>query len=196
MSPTVHLEGGRDYACTLLPGTWNGWEQPAFSPEVTAQIVAGAVSEGWALSAKLSDGVCSFVMAGSEELEEFRPDADGNYHIGSGSWCWELGQGQTDFAVTPELVAQVAKEFARLVREYIPGERLAHVISLNRTGHPSECATHTYLDANVVMAEAFQRSGICPPAVVEDAPEDLKERQNAVWDAAWTMAKKADFSLS
>lgn len=195
MSPTVHLEVGKDYACTLLPGQWNGWEQPVFSRSVAEQIMADAMSEGWALSAKLSDGVCVFVMAGSDEREEFPPDPEGNYRIGTGSWCWILGKGQTDFAVNDALVASVAKEFARLIREYIPGERLAHVVLLNRTGHPSECATHTYLDANEVMAEAFQRCGICPPAVVEDAPEDLKDRQNAVWNAAWTMAKRADFSL-
>lgn len=115
-----------------------------------------------------------------------------------------------------------ARMFGRVLLEWIGKLNMKHVIDLNKTSPPykdgSACASHEYCDANVAMAEAWQRLGVRDAVSMKmlvydeakkegktdeqadrlsEAAEALPSYQRAVdlWNDAWVLAKANDFFL-
>lgn len=81
----------------------------------------------------------------------------------------------------------IAAKFSAILREWIGEEKVAEVVRRNAAEpHPSICHTHDFCDANMAMAEAWER-------LTGRRPQDCPER---LWDAAWDIAKRAGFDSS
>ena len=80
---------------------------------------------------------------------------------------------------------RLARKFHELVREILP-EHLEVIDEENRTAEHT-CASHDYLDANMVMDEAFT---IIFGRDMDAASED----DAALWNAAWDLAVRHGFS--
>lgn len=98
-----------------------------------------------------------------------------------------------DLSPLPD-VNTLAKAFSDEMRAGITAEELAEVNKRNvAEGEGSLiCHSHDFCDANMVMYDAWAKvTGAEPP--VEFIVND--DRAQAVWQDAWSIAKKANFSL-
>ncbi len=86
---------------------------------------------------------------------------------------------------TPLNCHRLAREFHRLVRKTLP-QHLEAIDEENRTSEHT-CATHDYLDANMVMDEAFT-------TVLGRDMDAGSEDDAALWNAAWDLAIRHGFS--
>jgi len=87
-------------------------------------------------------------------------------------------------------VAALANAFSAALLAEIGAEQLAAVVAANATEeNPAVCHSHDFIDANVVMADAWL--ALCG---VEFNPTD--EQASEVFDAAWARAKASNFSPS
>lgn len=81
----------------------------------------------------------------------------------------------------------IANEFSRLLQLHLTDIQMAEVIKKNRTiEYANCCATHDYLDANMIMAEAFKN-------IIHAEPDMQNNKDNALWNSAWDLAKNYDF---
>ena len=80
----------------------------------------------------------------------------------------------------------LSKEFSTLIRKELSIEELQKVIDRNKIYPFGSCATYDFLDANMVMDEAFTKAF----GRDFDFASDL---DGAYWNAAWDMSKTADF---
>ncbi len=81
---------------------------------------------------------------------------------------------------------ELARRFHAIVRRDL-AEHLEAIDEENRTAAESTCATHDYLDANMLMDEAFTA------AFGHDMDAD-NEDDAATWNAAWDLAVEHGFS--
>lgn len=79
----------------------------------------------------------------------------------------------------------LARTFARVLREWLTAEEIAEVNAKN-SGGEHWCASHDYCDANMAMAEAWTLAFGNEPSVQEADDCDR-------WDRAWTLAKRRRF---
>lgn len=98
------------------------------------------------------------------------------------------------------LIEPVAKDFGRVLAEWLSSYQMEDVIKKNKTDPDCIsgrcCTSHDYCDANMAMDEAFQKvMGRDFFFFDEDQPET--ERQHAadmaLINAAWTVAKDHNF---
>lgn len=83
----------------------------------------------------------------------------------------------------------LSKKFSTLIRTYLSKEEVDSVVSLNRVyiaENVGVCATHDYIDANVVMDEAFRY------VLGREARMDSEEDCSLINDA-WNLAKEKEF---
>jgi hypothetical protein len=96
---------------------------------------------------------------------------------------------------------KVAKEFSRIVTEWLGKETMLKVIRENQdnvgTMYEDCCATGNYCDSNMAMLEAFEFVTGSPFRFLEtldgsDTQDALSanEEDCELWNAAWDMAKK------
>lgn len=83
----------------------------------------------------------------------------------------------------------IARAFSSDLWETIGPARMAQVIKRNRSNPPGICASHDFCDANMPMADAFQRI---------TGREISAENENdcALWCRAWDIAKANNFFQS
>lgn len=83
----------------------------------------------------------------------------------------------------------LARTFCRVMNEWLNPVQMDAVRERNRTTHADStvCATHDFCDANMAMLQAWQE---CTGG---DEIDTNDEAQAAVWNAAWTLAKAAEF---
>ena len=92
--------------------------------------------------------------------------------------------------------ARVAAEFSRVLRRWLTPAELAMAIRLNKL-EPSNsiiCHSHDFCDANMAMYEAFTTLGFTATCDVEAVESSEYAASQALWNAAWLIAFKADFS--
>ncbi|GIL13717.1 MAG: hypothetical protein BroJett038_24370 [Chloroflexota bacterium] len=90
--------------------------------------------------------------------------------------------------------AALAMEFCRILGETLNAEQIAEVVRRNAEEVDSNvCHSHDFCDANVVMHAAFGSFGVDPMASGEN-DEGMSDEVIALWNAAWDMAKFAEFS--
>lgn len=83
----------------------------------------------------------------------------------------------------------LAIEFSRLLRLYLTGEAMMLVIERNRNEPVSGiCHSHDFVDANVVMLEAWVNLGGTEFNALEDTASAL------IWGKAWDIAQRTEFS--
>lgn len=81
---------------------------------------------------------------------------------------------------------RIARQFCHLVRDELSKDEVAQVIERNKQNPESECATHDFCDANVLMAEAFERA--------MDRSMRLESQVDmALVNGAWGIAKARHF---
>lgn len=79
----------------------------------------------------------------------------------------------------------IAVAFAREVRAELLPLELRLVTDRNRVRRGNTCATHDFCDANELMERAFAACNVVT-TMAEGA---------ALWDAAWDLARRAEFAL-
>lgn len=101
--------------------------------------------------------------------------------------------------VSNKKTEQLAREFSNLLRKELTAEEMRKVIADNEASKdPATCASHDYIDANIVMAEAFKKvvgRKVTMPSDVEKNTKlgDREDEDLALWESAWDMAKKNKF---
>ena len=83
------------------------------------------------------------------------------------------------------LVELVANEFSSVVRGTLTEGELALVIQRNKSLPPDTCATHDFVDANMLMSRAMENVGLEPN--VED------DTVQYIWSTAWSTATRREF---
>lgn len=82
----------------------------------------------------------------------------------------------------------LARYFAALIREALSPYELAAVVLRNaRPEYSRCCATHDFIDPNACMYGAFCALRFAPPDVASEADA-------ALMNAAWTLARSANFA--
>lgn len=87
-------------------------------------------------------------------------------------------------------IINLAREFSARLRNYLSAGEMEMVVTLNRLPHYiGACASHDYVDANCVMAEAFFSTygREWNPASAEDT---------GAINSAWDIARAAEFDVS
>lgn len=88
-----------------------------------------------------------------------------------------------------ERVTRVAAAFARRLRDRLTEREMEEVVRRNgRATSPHTCASHDFVDANMVMDAAMRE--VCGEDLVGDAASEWAAE---LWNAAWAAAKAADF---
>ncbi len=81
----------------------------------------------------------------------------------------------------------LAKEFCKILREYLTTIQIAEVIERNnKETSDAVCHTHDFCDANMVMQEAGERHGLDFAAQIHG---DMEESHHNLWCEAWSLAK-------
>lgn len=89
-----------------------------------------------------------------------------------------------------ELPSKLSSEFSKLIRKTLGKRKLQQVIELNYRYQGQFCATHEFIDANMVMFQAWKN--IFKNADVKYF--NVNDQSNVdLWNAAWNMSMKADF---
>lgn len=87
----------------------------------------------------------------------------------------------------------LAEEFARLIRRDLSAAQLKKVNSTNAKTK-DYCASHTFIDSNMTMAEAFHNIVKRAPDIGGDTPESQKDI--GLWNEAWQIAVDASFFVT
>jgi hypothetical protein len=94
----------------------------------------------------------------------------------------------------PTQTETLAREFSAVLREYMEPKDFTGLVARQKAWPREDiCYSHDYCDANMAMEEAFQR--VLGRTAILDESATLKEREDttAMWDAAWTLAKRRLF---
>jgi hypothetical protein len=88
-----------------------------------------------------------------------------------------------------ENIEKVAREFSRILREWLTPEEMNVVLAENEHETNSGiCHTHDYCDANEAMLEAIKKiTGRNADQVLDDLANDN------IWSDAWVLAEKNSF---
>lgn len=81
---------------------------------------------------------------------------------------------------------RLAKEFSRIINNWLTPEQLAEANRLNTTPEyttNSLCATHNYCDSNQAMLDALKAFGV-----------EWESDNNDLCNAAWALAKESEFN--
>lgn len=81
---------------------------------------------------------------------------------------------------------RIAADFIERLRGELTADTIARINARNAAPGAAGCATHDFLDANTLMAEAFAASTGRDSDPASDADADL-------WNAAWFAARAAGF---
>jgi hypothetical protein len=112
---------------------------------------------------------------------------------------------------TPPSAEVVAKEFAKILRDWLTPEEMKQVVDYPKSpdADPAVCLSGDFCDSNMAMDEAFKN--VAPEFYAEawnkrdrylksgDPAEDAAEswsKMNDIWNEAWTLAKENNFWVS
>jgi hypothetical protein len=94
---------------------------------------------------------------------------------------------------------EVAKEFSRILCRWLPPVEIAEAVRRNTTEPAGStiCHSHDFCDANMAMCEAFNNLGITVDVVAFNNLGITVDvgASSVLWNAAWTIAFRAGFSL-
>ena len=109
---------------------------------------------------------------------------------------WYLDRWQREMrALDNDIVDQLTEQFVTVLKEWTTPEDFAEMQRLNAAEtNPSICHSHDFCDANMAMYEAFTTLGFTATCDVEAVESSEYAASQALWNAAWLIAFKADFS--
>ena len=85
---------------------------------------------------------------------------------------------------------KIARAFCLALHRTLSHDQMREVVRRNATPDYARCcASHDFCDANMVMAEAFER-------VMKRAPNPASDADAALWNDAWDIAKANNFEVS
>lgn len=87
-----------------------------------------------------------------------------------------------------QLVADIARTFVDLLRKELSATDWVEMLRRNASAEYREsgsCASHDFLDANEVMAEACEQHGVN----VHPSDDPTVDDGTWIWNAAWNAAK-------
>src|SRR3954453_24017777 len=89
----------------------------------------------------------------------------------------------------------MAREFCRVIREWLPKEKMLLVVERNDTepAGSTVCHTHDFCETNMAMDEAIRALGVDP--LPGDGSEMTKQVVD-LWNEAWSLAKAAKFDAA
>lgn len=118
---------------------------------------------------------------GASEFRIYSAAAGRYFHpLDSTAEAWRGEQGAIAFG---EFAEVIAADFVRRLREMLTPTDWAEMRALNATpDYSSACASHNYCDANMPMADAFERA----TGRALDAGSDADA---GLWNAAWDFAR-------
>jgi len=93
------------------------------------------------------------------------------------------------------IVQQLSNKFSEIVKRELTEEQLILVNETNKKCCEN-CATHDFLDANVLMCEAFKEVTRRDLILYDDTiPETLHQFNNdcILWNTAWNLSKENKF---
>lgn len=83
-------------------------------------------------------------------------------------------------------IEELAKKFSEVLRAHLGYEEMTELIIKNANeDDPVICHSHDFIDANMVMLEAFESFGIPEAKIFIDL--------QWLWNEAWELAKKNNF---
>ncbi len=87
-----------------------------------------------------------------------------------------------------EQMIAIVNAFVDLVHEATAEEEFAEIKRLNATPEYADCcATHNFFDANMLMADAFER--VMGREIELGEETESSRDDHALWNAAWNQAK-------
>ena len=85
-------------------------------------------------------------------------------------------------------VIEVAKEFGKIMCEYLTADEMSELNQINKEIRSDFCESHEYLDSNMVMDAAIKKY------YKNFASSSLNNSFfNTLWNDAWSLAKLNDF---
>jgi hypothetical protein len=87
----------------------------------------------------------------------------------------------------------LARHFVAVITEWTTPAELAEIRKRNKTYGRGICATHDFCDANMAMAEAFERA-FNRPFLPEAWNKEPTDADVTLWNAAWDRAKLESLS--
>jgi hypothetical protein len=163
-------------------------EFPDFAPATMPAIPAGWADESWHNDTcprfLTGNGFTVFVDYADEALREF--DGGARFAVQPEASCENLLETDDWDAVLAFVAAGVvpalAQRFAEDLRANLTTAEFAEMQRRNAEYGPGICASHDFLDANILMHDAFT-------AVVGREHDMDSDADNAIWNAAWEIAK-------
>lgn len=103
----------------------------------------------------------------------------------------------TAASAPPPCAQEVADQFCKLLRKALTPGQIDRVNASNKANgySSSQCASHDFCDANMVMSEAFEALGI---GSHQKLHKRYVEQSTLIdlWNQAWALAKRRDFQPS
>lgn len=122
------------------------------------------------------------------------------YPLGSYEWVWEEADNYASGGtIDHKQVKELAIAFSNELRKDISAENMTEINRRNKTPeYVGACATHDFIDANQSMLDVFKPvTGHEFVFYNGDEPETEKQfdADSALWDAAWSLARRNDFDV-
>jgi hypothetical protein len=97
--------------------------------------------------------------------------------------------------VFEDKVLKLSKAFSRVLRDWLTVEQMVAVVQRNRAqDNPNVCHSHDFCDANMAMDEAFTK--VVGRECEGEDPETGEEPEDfELWNAAWSLAKRNEFTV-
>lgn len=96
---------------------------------------------------------------------------------------------KNEFLKTKQQLNDLAVGFSNVLKEWLTSEQMAEVVKRNDLpAYANACATHDFCDANMAMAEAFEK-------VLGREFEFGSDEDDALFNGAWHIAKTNKFYL-
>ena len=90
---------------------------------------------------------------------------------------------------TDQIIKELARSFSQLLKQYLTEDQILEIIKRNDLPqYFGCCATHDFLDSNMVMDEAFTE--VMGREINIQSDLDLN-----IWNQAWNEAKKEKFNF-
>ena len=131
-----------------------------------------------------------YIPAYNEHFSELRPAQDVANDIINGNWKSLFNEGEefTKGGITADKSKELAIAFTESLRNDISAADMKAIVKTNKERNDNTCATHDYVDANMNMADAFEK-------VFGRQFDFGSDNDSDYFNAAWTIAKNNDFSV-
>lgn len=101
-----------------------------------------------------------------------------------------------------ETISELAQRFCAILKAWLTPEELSESVKRNAIaaaiGDHSVCHSHDFCDANQAMLDAWEEcfgKDEYPAVIRGGATEEEIDRDDQLWNRAWSLAKQSEFSI-